>query len=382
MASEAAGRGLIVHEWIERYGGAEKVLASLVDALPGSRLLVLWNDDDGALAEDRVEETWLARTPLRRFKPVALLFMPWVWRTVRVGVDVRWVVVSSHLFAHHVKVKGVPKLVYAHTPARYIWVPELDGRGTSWPARIAAIALRRVDRRRAQEATDIAVNSEYVRDRVAAAWGRDARVIYPPVAVSRLQVGAPWASKLDTGERDLLDQLPEDFVLGVSRFVPYKRLDRVIEAGESQGMPVVLVGGGPEERSLRDRADAASIPVHFVLAPSDALLYAIYERASVLVFPPVEDFGIVPVEAMALGLPVIASSEGGAGESVRYCSGGALVDVDSPAAWGGAFDAVSRVDRDQMRHSALFFDEARFERAIREWVNRCTSGSPDVAPGA
>ena len=94
--------------------------------------------------------------------------------------------------------------------------------------------------------------------------------------------------------------------------MPYKNLTRVIEAGEAVGLPVVLAGSGPEEPVLREVAARASTDVTFVPGPSDAMLFSLYQSATAFIFPAVEDFGIMPVEAMACGTPVIAYEVGGA----------------------------------------------------------------------
>lgn len=117
--------GLIVHEWIEANGGAEKVVAGMVEAFPDAPVLALWDDAPGTLGAQRVLQSWLARTPLRRSKIAAVPWLPPTWRTV-VPADepYDWLLVSSHLFAHHVRPRGLsaraPKLIYAHTPARYL----------------------------------------------------------------------------------------------------------------------------------------------------------------------------------------------------------------------------------------------------------------------
>ena len=283
--------GLIVHEWIEANGGAEKVVAGMVEAFPDAPVLALWDDAPGTLGAQRVLQSWLARTPLRRSKIAAVPWLPPTWRTV-VPVDepYDWLLVSSHLFAHHVRGRGLsaqaPKLIYAHTPARYLWVPDLDRRGASAAVRAAAAVLKPLDVRRAREATAVACNSAFVADRIARTWGRSAEVIYPPVDIETIASGADWAEHLDPSEAQLLARMPHGFVLGASRMVPYKRLERVIRAGELAGRPVVLAGGGPQEGRLRAVAAHASVPVHFAGRVSDALLYALYQWAAVFVFPP------------------------------------------------------------------------------------------------
>jgi glycosyltransferase involved in cell wall biosynthesis len=373
--------GLIVHEWIEANGGAEKVVAAMVEAFPDADVLALWDDAPGTLGAARVRESWLARTPLRRSKIAALPVLPLAWRGV-VPTDrpYDFLLVSSHLFAHHARVRGasagVPKLVYAHTPARYIWVPELDARGDSAAVRAASAGLRPLDRRRAQEATAVAANSSYIRARIAATWEREAEVIHPPVDVSAIAERGPWAERLSPTERAVLDQLPEGFLLGASRMVPYKALDRVIRAGELTGRPVVLAGGGPDAPRLRALAAVASVPVRFLGRVSTPLLYALYERCAAYVFPPIEDFGIMPVEAMAAGAPVLCHAIGGAKESleVEAAAGvGGSVDVTDDDALAQALGAILADGRRVPPGAMDVFSRARFVDQIQDFVARHTS---------
>ena len=114
---------MIVHEWVERWGGAERVLDAMTDAFPDADVRVLWNDTP-ELIDRQISESWIARTPLRRNKVLALPAMLPTWR-LPLGSHPDWVLVSSHLFAHHIRTPShVKKFVYAHTPARYIWEPE------------------------------------------------------------------------------------------------------------------------------------------------------------------------------------------------------------------------------------------------------------------
>lgn len=361
--------GLLVTEWIEHTGGAERVLDRLAALLPDADMLCLWNDAPGRYVGRRLDETWLARTPLRRHKALALPVMPLAWRTPPRGRH-DWAIVSSHAFAHHIQPRGgdLPTHVYVHTPARYLWAPELDARGSRLAARLAGPPLRALDRRTAQHATSLAANSRFVADRIERAWGRSAQVIHPPVDVTGIASGC-WESRLSDDERRRYGTLPAEFVLGVSRFVGYKRLDNVIDAGELLGLPVVIAGFGPLEAELRARADEATVPVRFEVGISDAMVAALMRRASLFVFPPIEDFGIVAVEAMAAGTPVLANRTGGAGESVVDGIGGALYDPRSAAETVEAAERARRLSPSDIAAHAERFDLSSFDRGVRDWLS-------------
>ncbi len=355
--------GLILHEWLERHGGAERVVDAMMRAFPDADLQVLWNDDPGRYPDRRVFETLLARTPLRGHKALSLPVMPMAWRGLPGDYD--WLLVSSHAFAHHARLRRarVPKLVYVHSPARYLWVPHLDERGAHPVMRAASPALRALDRHRAREATAIAANSAYIGRRIARVWGRESVVIHPPVDVSGF--GVP--ENLTADDERVLVGLPDEFVLGVSRFVPYKRLDVVIATGEASGVPVVLAGGGPLRDGLAALAARAKVPVRIIDAPTTPVVRELMRRASVVVFPPVEDFGIVPVEAMAAGTPVIANAEGGVRESVIEGVTGVLVADFEPDTLRAAYATARRCDPDACRARAAEFSAQAFVDRLHAW---------------
>jgi len=372
--------GVIVHEWLEPHGGAEKVMEEMAETFPEAPVFALWDDAPERFEPGRVRESWLARTPLRRHKSLALPVMPVTWRHLG-SADADWILCSSHLFAHHARFSGAariaPKLVYAYTPARYIWNPELDARGSGELVRVVAPVFRAIDRHRAQEPQAIAAISEFVRQRIEKAWHRESTVIYPPVNVS--QFSDPNLDGLTDEERDFLDrEVPGEFILGASRFIPYKRLDLVIKTGAALKIPTVIAGSGPEEQTLRAYAREHGRDVTFVIQPSLPLLRELFRRAQVFVFPPVEDFGIVPVEAMATGTPVIARKLGGASETVLDGRTGALVNNFEPGELREAYQRALVTAPDAARARALEFDSSVFRSKLATWVSE-SAGDDRVA---
>jgi glycosyltransferase involved in cell wall biosynthesis len=362
--------GVLIHEWIATAGGSENVLEAMSKLYPDADILCLWDDSNGRFDAGRIHESWLASSPLRRSKALALPFMPTTWRRLE-NRNYDWALISSHLFAHHARFRGdgsdIPRFIYVHTPARYIWTPDLDLRGSGFAAHTAARVLKPLDRRRAHESAQFAANSRFVQQRIADTWGVESRVIHPPVDVSLIQ-SAAWRDQLNASDEATFESLPTEYILGASRFIPYKRLDLVIRTGELTGLPVVLAGKGSEREHLEALAKAATVPVYFVDAPSRGLLYALYEKATLYVFPAIEDFGIMPVEAMAAGAPVLGQAIGGAAESIISGTTGATTTFDSDADIRASVEvalATRLVDR---RDHARVFAAERFAEEISAWV--------------
>jgi glycosyltransferase involved in cell wall biosynthesis len=366
--------GLIAHEWIEARGGSENVLEAIASLYPDADIVTPWNNAPDRFANQEVLELWLSRSPLRGRKAASVPALAYAWRSaVPRDRDYDWIVASSHLFSHHIRARGrsqgAPKFLYVHTPARYIWTPEMDARGEGLIARLAASILRPLDKRRAQEAAAVASVSEFVQKRIAETWDVSSTVIYPPVEVMHLQSVDDWRAKLTSAELEIVSSLPKQFILGASRFVPYKKLDLVVRAGESAGVPVVLAGGGPERDRLRALADEVRVPVVIVDDPSSALLYALYQAASVFVFPPIEDFGIMPVEAMALGTPVVGNWVGGSAETIVEGISGIHFQASTAVEVGEAVSQAMELDPDSCRTESLKFSREVFDTTFRQWMN-------------
>ncbi|WP_337062285.1 glycosyltransferase [Kineococcus sp. G2] len=358
----AGPRTAVVHEWIAARAGAEQVFEALAGTWPEADLYALSRAPGAHLdVQGRaVRTTALDRAATRERRALTLPLMPLAWRTLGRG-DYDLVVTSHHAFAtaHRLTAPGGTHLAYVHTPARYVWSPELDGRGTSPLLAPARRLLAGVDRRSAARLTAVAANSAEVARRVERFWGREAVVIHPPVDVQRF-AAAP-------GERDELD-LPAGYLLALGRWVPYKNHALVVQVAERLGRPAVVAGAGPLAAALRQRAATASVPVVVLERPGDAQVRELLRRASALVFPTFEDFGIVPVEAMASGTPVVALARGGAAETVVDGVTGALVTEHHPAAYAEALERAEACSPDACRERAAAFGLPRFRAQVTAWA--------------
>lgn len=257
---------------------------------------------------------------------------------------------------------GAGHICYCHTPARYLWSQTAEYGSKSWIARIGlgvcGSALRAWDRGTAANVTVFLANSRHTAGEIERCYGRASSVVFPPV---RTEFFTPDASV----QR-------EDFWLVAGALEPYKQTDLAILAAQRAGAEIVIAGMGSQLATLKRRF--GGIPrVRFAGRTSDQELRDLYRRARVLVFPQVEDFGIVAVEAQACGLAVAARRAGGALDTVIEGWTGAFFDEGSPE---GIVEAVGRLPAGvdaASRANALRFSEGRFDAEI-EGVIRNTLG--------
>ena len=366
----------LVHDWLTGMRGGERVLERVARFFPEADLHTLvWKP--GAVSQELerhpIRTSFLNRWPAadthyRWFLP----FFPAAVESLDLsGYDA--VVSTSHAVAKGVRSRpGVPHVSIVFTPMRYVWdlEPQYFPPGRfPWPisayVRDVCARLRRWDRATATRPTQLVAISQYVSDRIRRNWGRDSKVVFPHVDVERFMPG--------TGERG--------YYLLAGAFAPYKRLDLALQAFAGLDRPLIVVGAGQEEARLHALAPRGT---EFRSGVSDAELARILAGAKALLFPGEEDFGIMPLEAMASGTPVIAFGRGGAVETVgRGASaealatvatggiarvpGGMLFGTQSAAAVASAVRAFERETFDPLELARLAqpFSGARFDAEIR-----------------
>ena len=312
----------LVHEWFSprSVGGAEQVvqevdsllrnlgrepqLAALIDA--ESRRLGSWLHGRSVLTSPIQRLPW-GHSHVQQYLPL----LPFAIEQIDLGAA-ELVISSSHLVA-----KGVLTapdqlhISYVHTPVRYAWDQmhaylqrsALVRCGLGPLIRWQLHALRQWDQLSAQRVDHLIANSRFTARRIRKYWGREANVIHPPVEVDRFRWNA---------DRD-------DVYLCLCRLVPYKRVDLVVEAFNRLGLPLLVVGDGPE----RGRLEALAGPTVTLLGrQSQQQVEELMARCRAFVYAGLEDFGIAPVEAMAAGAPVIGLGRGGLLDTVRCASDG------------------------------------------------------------
>jgi glycosyltransferase involved in cell wall biosynthesis len=366
MSEGRFGRVAVVHDWLTGMRGGEAVLEGILDALPGADIFTLihYRGSVSAAIEARTIHTSSVQSLAARVRDYRQL-LPLFPRAVR-----QWdfssydlIVSSSHCAAKGIDARGKPHLSYSHTPMRYIWDRFDDYFPRSKPLRRMAMMsiapwLRRWDVRTASEVTRFVANSSFVRERIRRYYDRDAEVVHPFVDDAFLHAPLP------RGERD-------DYHVIVSALVPYKRIDLAIAAIVASGRRLVILGGGPLLEEYREHAGPN---IQLVGAVSREAILSYLGRAQSLILPGVEDFGITPLEAMALGTPVVALGEGGVRDSVMEGVTGIFFERPEVESLRRALDAVEsrQWDRETIRARAAAFSRAHFDARFREQLAAVT----------
>ncbi len=387
-AVPAGTRVALVHHWLVRRRGGERVLEALSRALPGADLFTLVHDPERCPAPRevaRVITSRLGRIPFGRqtFRAWLPLFPKLYGELDLSGHDL--VVSSDASVAKAVTVpEGVPHLCYCYSPVRYAWdLREVYlERGVPAPLRPLARGvlegLRKADAEAAGRVDRFVAISAHVADRIRRAYGRDCSIVAPPVDIAFFTPGEEHPDGPTRAGED------RPYLL-LGEAVPYKRFDLAVEACRRLDRPLVVAGGGPEFRRL---AGLAGPRTRFVRDPTDEQVREFYRSCRALLFPGEEDFGLVPVEAMACGRPVVAFGLGGAAETVIDGETGVLYGGEGAE---GLITGIERFEREQasLRASACVrraanYGPAAFQAGLRRALAEVLSdrtGTPSSRSG-
>jgi glycosyltransferase involved in cell wall biosynthesis len=354
-------RVAVIHEWLVDYSGSERVLEQILRLFPHADLyaIVDFLPDDlrGFIQYKRVHTSFIqtlpfARTKFRQYLPLMPLAIEQFDLS---GYDI--VISSSHAVAKGV-LTGPDQLhvSYIHSPIRYAWDLQhqylresgLDKGLKSWLARWLLHQMRLWDSRTANGVDVLIANSAFIARRIQKVYRRPAEVIYPPVNVVDFSLCVE----------------KEEFYLTASRFVPYKRVDLIIEAFSQLGdRQLIAIGDGGNAKQLRAIA-GENVKFLGYLPPIELQQYM--QRAKAFVFAAEEDFGITPVEAQACGTPVIAYGKGGVLETVRG------LDHDRPT---GVFFTEQTVE--SLKTAIVSFEQHKDRITPHNCRDRATHFAPE-----
>jgi glycosyltransferase involved in cell wall biosynthesis len=351
----------ISHEWLTIPGGSEKVVLQFLELFPDAEIYTTVYDPQPwpeAITRAQVHPSFLNRLPAaERIYPRLLPLMNAAFESFDLsGYDL--VLSSNHACAKNViTAPGTLHVCYCHTPMRYAWDPGFFAGEQLGLAERALLPLL-VGRLRRQDAIASArpdayiANSRHVAARIRKYYRRESTVIHPPVDVERF---------LGTPRRD------GGYYLFLGRLVPYKRADLAVAACARLDRPLKVVGSGRGGDLLAELAGPRTELLGFV---EDDALAEIVAGARALLFPGEEDFGMVPVEVQAAGVPVIAYGRGGAADSVVDGVTGILYDDPGVDALCDAIERFEQTsfDEQELRTRAAAFSPERFRREMSEFL--------------
>jgi len=351
----------IIHDFLNQYGGAERVVGYFLRIFPGVPLYtsIYFPDDTFKLfRNENITTTFMQKIPgIRKYYKKLFFLYPRAFRSLKLR-DYEILLGSSSSYSHFInKCKDSVHINYCYTPPRFLWEAEsyLTGEKVSGVMSLAARPvihyLRKMDLRQSKRIDHYIAISEYVRNKIAKTYNRESVVIYPPIEVKKYRF-----------RKD-----KENFYLIVSRLKGYKRVDIAVKAFNILEKRLLVIGAGEDYDNLRK---IAGKNIKFLGIVSDSKLLDLYSRAKSLIFTGKEDFGLTPIEAQASGTPVIAFAEGGASETIINNETGFFFNSQQPQM---LIEAVKTFESNPInparcRENAMRFDFEKFKRDIKDFV--------------
>lgn len=360
-------RVALVQDWLTGMRGGEKILEVLCELFPDATVFALLHNK-GAMSpvieRMKIKTSFIQHLPMKSTKYRHYLpLMPLAIGSLDFSGYDLIISTSAAVAKGAIPRDGAKHICYCNSPMRYVWdqYEEYFGKGragfiTRSVMALVAPYLRRWDVRTCNRVHYFIANSHNVAERISRLYHRTSDVIYPPVNTDQFTV-----SEKDDG-----------YYLIVSALVPYKRVDLAIEAFNKCGEKLLVVGSGPEREQLEKIANKN---IEFLGWQSGESLAKFYAGCRALIFPGVEDFGIVPLEAMASGKPVVAFGEGGALETV-VASGASPTGIffyeSTVEALNTAVKSLAtlKLDPYAIRRYAETFDRTIFKKHMREYIEQ------------
>jgi len=356
-------RTALVHDYLNQAGGAERVVEYLHEIFPEAPIFTSIYDRKKMPIVFRsmdIRTSFMQHLPLvmKHFKKYLPLY-PFAFESFNLS-SYDLILSSSSAWGKGIKKKkGALHICYCHSPMRFVWMYEDYMEKEEYGPLVRIVLppilkwLKKWDLKTSKGVDYFIANSKTTQKRIKLFYGRDSEVIHPPVDTSFFK---PYNSKI------------KDYFLVVSRLNPYKHIDLAVEAFNEIGLPLYVIGSGPDDKRLKKLAKPN---VEFLGRLPDDEIVKYYSQCRAFILPGEEDFGLTPVEAQACGRPVIAYRSGGALESVIEGETGIFFDKQEK---GSLMDAVKKFngmsfDPAKIRDNALKFDKNVFKKKIREFVD-------------
>lgn len=354
----------IIHYWLVGIRGGEKVLESLCEIYPQADIFTHVYDknsfDKSIISQHKINTSFISKIPFSgKFYQSLLPLMPLALEELDLsGYDL---IISSESGPAKgiIPPPGVTHICYCHSPMRYAWDMYHEYKSQSGFLKRVVMTplmhyLRRWDQSTATQVTHFVANSKFVAKRIKSYYGRNSIVINPPVSFDEFSI------RNDIG----------DFYLVLGQTVRYKRADLAVEAFNASGRKLIVVGDGEQLPALRKIAKS-NIEIRGRLPFSE--IANLLSTCKALIFSGVEDFGIVPLEAMASGRPVIAYKKGGALETVAEGLSGIFFEEQSIESLNAAIEDFESnyglFDSKRIRDYVKKFDKNRFKKEFMELIN-------------
>lgn len=372
-------RVALVHDYLNQWGGAEEVLSVFLEMFPDADIYTLLYDKKrtyGRFANNIKKTSWLDLPLVRQKHRFFIPLMPLAAKFLCIPDKYDLIISSTAGFAKGISCPpNTPHLSYCHTPLRYAWESDYlnhmrYGLKLKLLGKPILAYLKWWDYRAGQKPDVLLANSSFIAAKIKKYYGREAQVIHPPVDLS---VFYPEANQRKT------------YFLAVGRFMHYKRFDLIIQTFQKLKLPLVLVGHGPEEAALKKMATKDAHIKFLPFAQNKDELRLIYTNARALIFPQVEDFGLVAAESIACGTPVIAFNAGGAKEIVTDKSGVLFEEQTSTSLMNAVQQFISKEASfrpELLSAEARKFSKDLFKQNIITAVDKLLKASSDFKTAA
>ncbi len=349
----------LVHDYLNQFGGAERVLLALARMFPQAPIYTLFYEPEifnRHFQGREIRTTFLDHPLIRKRHRFFIPLFAKAAESINLGNEYDLIISDSAGWAKGVRYSRGKHIAYIHTPLRYAWEPE-EWLDTLFPKPLVKLAtpiiryLRRWDRIAGQKPDVIFANSVYTARKIKKFYGREVNVLHPPV---NNEVFYP---DLNPGK--------EDYFVAFGRLIHYKRFDLVVKAFNKLKLPIKIIGSGPEAGKIKNLIESSKIEM-IPEIQNENLLRRTISDAQALVFPQVEDFGLTAAESISCGTPVIAYRAGGAQEIVKDGINGVFFDEQTEES---LIDGVRRfremnLEQETITKTAQKFSEANFKRQL------------------